>query len=66
MEELNEQCAVAKHCMFDFVYPLFSPLINTCCLASFSSVVTVIQSSKKVNFLFRSMVVPDPSFVLAV
>lgn len=51
--------------MFDFVYSLFSPLIYTCCLASVSSVLAVIQSSKKFDFLFWSTVVPDPSFVLA-
>lgn len=55
-------CLCAPHpktCSSLFVNPIFNPLNNRCCLASVSSIVSVMSSSKRFDFPFWSMAIPD-------
>ena len=48
-----------------FVNPLFTPPNNTCCLASISSAAAIISPSRKFDFLFWCMAIPDLTLICA-
>ena len=64
-----EQCALATNskavCLSLFVHQLFSPLNNTCGLASVSPAIMILSSKKVSHLSFPSLFLTKPSFVLA-
>lgn len=59
--ETNSQAV----CLSPFVHQLFSPLNNTCGLASVSPAIMILSSKKVPHLSFPSLFLTKPSFVLA-